>query len=753
MQDAPVNMTNVTSRRLVILFFSGWILFNAVKVTIADYWYSLNFSESWTAADYPPLRSDNTKLLPWMLQDYPPLNNPDSNIRLLYIHPAHDVREITASLRSVSFLEHPQYRALSYTWGDSRRLKPVTVNGKRMDITENLWKALFNIRDSKRVQVLWVDAICIDQSNNDEKSIQIPLMSFIYSRAREVIVWLGDHKPPRWVEQGDISQWQGNWAVRKANDYWPVTKYWLYLLTQEEYWKRCWIVQEIGIASKIMVHSGRHAIPWQELITLMELYKTKVPADSEAVENIFKLETLRQAKYVHGHLLSLTHLLEQFSDCFCSVSFDKLFAFLGLASDCLDGCITVDYSKSPLAVYQELVSFQEQRALRTNDEAIELMHFAGLVRSVLSRKSVQIPKVLTMPEPSEDAHSVLYLICGDERSENCKLIPKLHSLLSWIDVASSVAGRTFSYLFRHGAGTGSLWLSPSPESLQSWTSKSGNEFGASQSQVKVRGFIAGTVCDLGPTYREFIGSPTSSRRWAAKLGNLCGLTCNMTTMRSARAIYNRLATLLGSAADYRLRNFVSLDDRTPYSFYSSRLFVAFGPQREVMMGLTPWETLPGDILVEFWNSDAVLVARNCPDGTRPVHVGRSGLVKDEGIVDWHVATDRDFVGKAFDLSFDETISILDLTRLSLDTVLLPGTQPRIDGRTLEHPKDIWTSHDFEMGDFEPFPHSRDYENIWVSSLSEIPKVGLLSADDVSRSCYINPCQMYVRILIVDSLPL
>ena len=43
------------------------------------------------------------------------------------------------------------------------------------------------------------------------------------------------------------------------------------------------------------------------------------------------------------------------------------------------------------------------------------------------------------------------------------------------------------------------------------------------------------------------------------------------------------------------------------------------------MVLTPWETLSGDILVEFWNSDAVLVARNCPDGTRPVHVGRSGL--------------------------------------------------------------------------------------------------------------------------------
>ncbi|KAF2093351.1 HET-domain-containing protein, partial [Rhizodiscina lignyota] len=126
-----------------------------------------------------------------MASAYPALKSPDSNIRLLRIHPSHPLRGIETSLECASFLERPQYRALSYTWGDSKRTKPITVNGKKMLITENLWKALFHIRDRQQAQTLWVDAICIDQSNDEEKSVQVPLMSFIYSRAKEVLVWLG----------------------------------------------------------------------------------------------------------------------------------------------------------------------------------------------------------------------------------------------------------------------------------------------------------------------------------------------------------------------------------------------------------------------------------------------------------------------------------------------------------------------------------------------------------------------------------
>jgi hypothetical protein len=167
-------------RTLLIRFLGIWILFNVVKVHIADIWYGLNFRQPWTTADFPPLCSDsNIKLLPWTASDDPLLNSPGSNIRLLHIHPSNQLWGIETTLNCTSFLETPRYRALSYTWGDSDRRKPITVNGKKMMVTEDLWKALFHIRDRQHTQTLWVDAICVNHDDNEEKSIQVQLASFI----------------------------------------------------------------------------------------------------------------------------------------------------------------------------------------------------------------------------------------------------------------------------------------------------------------------------------------------------------------------------------------------------------------------------------------------------------------------------------------------------------------------------------------------------------------------------------------------
>src|SRR6266480_5830112 len=105
------------------------------------------------------------------------------------------------------------------------------------------------------------------------------------------------------------------------------------------------------MASRIRVVFGRGSLPWSDFISLIKLYKSKSPLDSRAVENVLRLESLRGAKYVDGEAYSLDHLLEEFGDCFSSINLDKIFSFVGMASDCLDGCLTVDYRKSPLAVY------------------------------------------------------------------------------------------------------------------------------------------------------------------------------------------------------------------------------------------------------------------------------------------------------------------------------------------------------------------------------------------------------------------
>ena len=743
--------SNTASWRRIILvrILAPWILFNLIRSNIAGFWYSLNFKEPWSTTDYPALCSDRTtNLLPWMSSEHPTFKSPWSNIRLLHVHPSNGLSGIEATLKRHSFLERPQYIALSYTWGDSARVKPITVNGKRMNVTENLWNALIHIRDPHRERVLWVDAISIDQSDNEEKSIQVSLMSFIYSRAEEVMIWLGDHKGPRWAEQAHPSDYHGDWAIRKATDYWAVTKYWLYILTQENYWTRCWIVQEIAMASRIRVLSGRISLPWPDFISLIRLYKSKTPLDSGTIENVLRLESLREARYVNSEAFSLDHLLEEFGDCFCSIDLDKVFAFVGMASDCLDGCLLVDYRKSPLTVYQDLIKHWNSRCLQTGSDAIGTTHFAAIARSILSKKSVFVPKVLTPPNIAENVESLLYLICGDDRAQYCSLVPTLRSLLTWADLGKGLLDRTLTYVFTGRTNTKSLWLTSTPEALQLWTPKDITEFDSNQRLVRIKGVIAGVVCDLGPMYHEFVEGSRIPARWAGRMGTIWGLACNASSMRSAKMINERLKMLLGPVADYRMRNFVSFNTDAPYSFYSSRLFIAFGPRREVVMGLAPWEVMSGDLLVQFWNTDAVLVVREKGDGKELSLVGRAGIVKDSGAIAWDVPTQRDDFEAQSEWTFDYLITISTLTRLTLDTIQWHGIELQFYDDASEQLRRTWTSHGFEMKDIEVFGDGASYDI--VSDTSQLPHIDEIQTKDIERTCLLEPCQLYSSWRVEDS---
>ncbi|GMF80978.1 unnamed protein product [Aspergillus oryzae] len=89
------------------------------------------------------------------------------------------------------------YEALSYVWsgdeeGSAEKHKEIILHDHTIPITANLHAALVNLRDHQLERVLWVDAICINQDDMDEKNQQIPLMRTIYAQADRVIIWLGE---------------------------------------------------------------------------------------------------------------------------------------------------------------------------------------------------------------------------------------------------------------------------------------------------------------------------------------------------------------------------------------------------------------------------------------------------------------------------------------------------------------------------------------------------------------------------------
>ncbi|KAI0528298.1 HET-domain-containing protein [Xylaria bambusicola] len=86
---------------------------------------------------------------------------------------------------------HPfqPYEALSYVWGDLH--DQIWVGGDNaIPITKNLYSLLRSLRLPHKGRSLWVDALCINQSDHEEKKVQLALMKRVYQQAEKVIAYL-----------------------------------------------------------------------------------------------------------------------------------------------------------------------------------------------------------------------------------------------------------------------------------------------------------------------------------------------------------------------------------------------------------------------------------------------------------------------------------------------------------------------------------------------------------------------------------
>lgn len=121
---------------------------------------------------------------------------PDSKcIRVLDVAaPSHQQAPLTGNLRVVNLDDQPSFTALSYCWGVPASAMPCSITCGVFDIPlmPSAHSALSHLRQKIGAFTIWVDALCIDQDNEVEKSYQIPLMGRIYSQASSVYVWIGD---------------------------------------------------------------------------------------------------------------------------------------------------------------------------------------------------------------------------------------------------------------------------------------------------------------------------------------------------------------------------------------------------------------------------------------------------------------------------------------------------------------------------------------------------------------------------------
>ncbi|KAF4970276.1 hypothetical protein FSARC_2654 [Fusarium sarcochroum] len=115
-----------------------------------------------------------------------------TNIRLLHLLPATDINDpIESRIEVVSLEENPAYEALSYCWGENNQLREIKCNQQEFQVTENLFSALQHLRNEHSERTLWIDAICINQKDLEERQSQVLLMEDIYTKSERVVVWLG----------------------------------------------------------------------------------------------------------------------------------------------------------------------------------------------------------------------------------------------------------------------------------------------------------------------------------------------------------------------------------------------------------------------------------------------------------------------------------------------------------------------------------------------------------------------------------
>lgn len=120
---------------------------------------------------------------------YAPLVSQPQHIRVIRIKPGEDDESVECELAH----QHLNYGhvCLSYTWGEATDSKEILINGRKATVWANLWHFLHTARRYRFTEWIWIDAICINQADDDEKSSQVRQMGEIYYRARFVIVWLG----------------------------------------------------------------------------------------------------------------------------------------------------------------------------------------------------------------------------------------------------------------------------------------------------------------------------------------------------------------------------------------------------------------------------------------------------------------------------------------------------------------------------------------------------------------------------------
>ncbi|KAI0443168.1 heterokaryon incompatibility protein-domain-containing protein [Xylaria telfairii] len=291
-----------------------------------------------------------------------------------------------------------KYIAISYCWGALPADQALgLIDGSTIPVTARVVHILQEIIYRARCNVIWIDAICINQQDPIEKSGQISLMTGIYRSAESVEIWL-DTGPSsmRVIGETILSRNVSPNAIFRAgilrprdaySAFPPYTDSEIIELMWSPWFERAWVIQEYCYSKVPKFHYRGISITILFLKRVFEWGRDLAFTRLEDGDGS-RCEVLIPPMIRHYALLRdrrtltaqsvlrpnpLEDILGEFFHCKATDPHDKVIAFLGMANGKWLDTITIDYERSPAAFYLGMVI-----AMMRYSTDFALLGFAGI---------------------------------------------------------------------------------------------------------------------------------------------------------------------------------------------------------------------------------------------------------------------------------------------------------------------------------------------------------------------------------------
>lgn len=268
---------------------------------------------------------------------------------------------ISCRLCVVSLNDAPKYTALSYVWGSPEPSMTIVLDDQLATVRGNLWEFLHEYRRDEHRSLLWIDALCIDQKNDDERSHQVSIMAGIFSDAESVIAWLGVgvEQDVRIVSEyaRDTESSQHLALLESAPE---ILRQSVERVLQAEYWSRLWIVQEFVLGRSVELWSGEYRLDGDAFAIILcpettassnRVYVRRIMQPVDQIELAMAVITCRHEHHLTKPQLGRLYwrssvLVQRFKRSKCADVRDRLFGLLGLIDpeELRDHPIHVDYA-------------------------------------------------------------------------------------------------------------------------------------------------------------------------------------------------------------------------------------------------------------------------------------------------------------------------------------------------------------------------------------------------------------------------